>query len=298
MLKNYNMASVRLYRKKIKSAKNIAKITKAMQMVAASKMKRAQLMAESSRDYSDGVLNLSNIISSRLDPLIHPLLMSKLLGSQGEMALLIAPEKGLCGGLLTNTARYIAKLYSPEDLKNLKFVAIGKKAKYIINRIGGNIIADFEIGLSQPSYDIVAPISHLISESFIKGDVGKVSVFYNEFVNTMTQKPSRKTLLPLTMRDYEEKDAVQNMKNTDMIFEPSARDITDSLLERYLEIEVYQFLLDAYASEQSARMVAMKNATDNAKGLISDLTIKYNKVRQAGITAEIIDIASASMILE
>lgn len=292
------MASVRLYRKKIKSAKNIAKITKAMQMVAASKMKRAQLMAESSRDYSDGVLNLSNIISSRLDPMIHPLLMSKFLGSEGEMVLLIAPEKGLCGGLLTNMARYIAKLYTPQEIKNIKFVAIGKKAKYIINRIGGHILADFEIGLSQPSYDIVSPISHLISDSFIKGDVGKVSVFYNEFVNTMTQKPNLKTLLPLTMNGYDEKDTVQNIKNTDMIFEPSARDITDSLLERYLEIEVYQFLLDAYASEQSARMVAMKNATDNAKGLISDLTIKYNKVRQAGITAEIIDIASASMILE
>ncbi len=292
------MASIRLYRKKIKSAKNIAKITKAMQMVAASKMKRAQVMAETSRDYSSGIMNLSNIISSRLDSSTHPLLMSKMVGSEGEMIILIAPEKGLCGALLTNMVRCIIKLYSPQAIKNIRFIAIGKKAKYIITRIGGTILAEFNIGLSQPSYDIVSPIAHLISESFIKGDIGKVSVLYNEFINTMTQKPIQKTLLPLTMISEESNKVAQNLQNTDMIFEPSAKDITDSLLERYLEIEIYQFLLEAFASEQSARMVAMKNATDNAKGLISDLTIKYNKARQAGITAEIIDIASASMILE
>lgn len=294
------MASIRIYRKKIKSARNIAKITRAMQMVAASKMKRAQEMAQVSRGYADGILDLSNEISFYVDTSINPLL-HEVKGNRGQLVIVIAPEKGLCGSLLTNTVRFINKIVMSDSSKNVKFIAIGKKARYVVGRIGGEIIAEFNIGMSQPTYDIVSPITRLITESFTSGEVGKVSVVYNEFINTMTQKPSFKTILPLTMIGEtfsDQEDGAEVAGGSDMLFEPSAKDITDSLLERSLEIEIYQFLLEAYASEQSARMLAMKNATDNAEGLISDLTIKFNNARQASITTEIADISSANMISE
>jgi F-type H+-transporting ATPase subunit gamma len=288
------MASIRQYRKKIKSAKNIAKITRAMQMVAASKMKRAQDAAGAGRDYAKELQYLAGLLSSYLDPNRHPLLKSTNVSEGRELILFLAPEKGLCGGLLTNLSKKLALTYPKLGGGNIDFIAVGKKAKNIITRLGGNIIYEFEIGLSRPSYELVPAISKLIEEKFLSGEVDKVTVFYMEFVNTMQQLPLQKVLLPLKLTLSDEPIT----KTVDFLFEPTEEILVKSLLERYLEVEIYQFLLEAYASEQSARMVAMKNATDNAQNLIGDLTIKYNNARQAGITAEITDISSANMITQ
>jgi len=283
------MGTTRQIRNQIKSAKNIAKITKAMQMVAASKMKRAQDQAQSSRSYSEGISQLAYLLSQKIDPALHPLLTQPP-NESGEIVLLIAPEKGLCGSLITSLARQIVESYP--NPSSLEFVAIGKKAKNILKRFQAKTIAEFDIGISQPKFDLVPPIATIIKERFLSQEIGKASAIYTNFINTMVQKPQKINLLPLSLI---KKDS--EIIPGEYLFEPSAENITAAVLQMYLENQIYQLLLDAYASEQSARMVAMKNATDNAKSLMSSLTQSYNKARQASITTEIIDIATASMVL-
>ncbi|OGM21426.1 ATP synthase F1 subunit gamma [Candidatus Woesebacteria bacterium RIFCSPLOWO2_01_FULL_37_19] len=289
------MATIREYRKKIKSTKNIAKITKAMQMVAASKMRRSQDQAQKSRPYAEGLVNLTSLISTQADPSIHPLLLAKNEDSVKELVILVAPEKGLCGSLITNLAKSFYQSFLVN--KNLEFIIVGKKARTIVEKVNGDIIAEFNTGSLQPKYEIVPAIARLAEEKFLSGDVGKVRIIFSEFVNTMTQKPTQKILLPLHLTS-EEKVNPENNLNPFYLFEPSAKDITDSLLELYLEIEIYQFLLESYASEQSARMVAMKNATDNAISLTNALTLEFNKARQANITSEISDIGNSQMAVQ
>jgi F-type H+-transporting ATPase subunit gamma len=291
------MALIGQYRKKIKSAKNIAKITKAMQLVAASKMKRAQVMASSGKEYAGGIIDLSNLLSKHLNKEIHPLIGDAKDPNAKTLVVLIAPEKGLCGGLVTNLSRYLTLVISQEG-KNCEFIVVGNKAKQAARRMGLEPIAEFELGLSYPKYEIVPPIANLVEDKFMSGDVKKVVVVFAEFINTMLQTPQSKTLLPLQLTSQNVDSVETNIENKkDYIFEPSAKEIVNPLLEMYLEVEIYQLLLEAYASEQSARMVAMKNATDNATGLIDELTVEFNKVRQAAITNEILDIGNANMIL-
>lgn len=273
------MISARNFRKKIKSAKNIAKITRAMQMVAASKMRKAQDQAKSSRSYSDGISELSSMLYGQIDPDIHPLLGIKNMGIK-ELVIVVGSEKGLCGGMLTGLSRYLLNLYPETD--NLDFVTVGRKAKNVVNSVWGKIVAEFPLGLSQPKFEIVPPVSRFVSEKYINGDYKKITIIFMSFINTMLQEPMAKTLLPLSPAELLRTEPRYTI-------EPSAEAISTSLLSMYLEVEIYQFFLEAYASEQSARMVAMKNATDNAQQLISDLTLEYNKARQANITAEIID---------
>jgi|SRR3989344_2592699 len=285
------MASVGKYRKKIKSAKNIAKITKAMQLVAASKMRKAQVMALSGKEYSDALIELSGMLSKHLDKTIHPLIGDPKNISSPSLVILVAPEKGLCGGLVTNISRFVA-----HDIASKKvtpdFIAVGAKAKQVSRRLSLNIVAEFPLGLSYPTFDLVPPIARLAELRFINGDNSRVSIIYAEFFNTMVQKVVAKELLPLEFKTIEETPRLEKQ----YLFEPTPEDIVNSLLSMYLETEIYHMLLEAYASEQSARMVAMKNATDNAKGLIEDLTIEFNKVRQSMITSEILDIGNQQFI--
>jgi F-type H+-transporting ATPase subunit gamma len=287
------MASIRQYRKKIKSAKNIVKITRAMQMVAASKMKRAQDAALKGRAYSDGIRSLSSMLSRYIDHSTHPLLLSNLGRTGKELVLIVAPEKGLCGGLITDLARFVHKVYTDIDISSSQFIVVGKKAKNIVNMFGGSIIAEFSFGTGMPKYEVTPPLAKFIEEKFISGEVDNVKVIFSEFVNTTTQKPVQKLLLPLNV--IEEKEVVQSYSE-DFLFEPSIKEIADPLLEMYMEIGIYQILLESYASEQSARMVAMKNATDNAQSLTNVLNLEYNKSRQAGITSEIIDMGRSSEV--
>jgi F-type H+-transporting ATPase subunit gamma len=277
------MSSIRQYRNKIKTAKNIAKITKAMEMVAASRMRLAQQQAEMSRGYSDGIINLASILHNQIDPDVHQLLRTNT-SSEKNLYVLIAPEKGLCGGLLTNIARFLLSI----EAYSSDYIAVGNKSKGIAGKLHANILADFSMGLSRPKYEIVPPIARIIKDSFLSGKYAKVVAVYPQYVTTMTQQPVFKILLPLNLIS-ENVVAIPNS----FVIEPSVGEITESLLSVYLETTLYHFLLEAYASEQSARMVAMKNATDNADNLIGDLTIEYNQARQTNITNEIIDIGYA-----
>lgn len=295
------MANIRAYKKKIKSAKNIAKITRAMQMVSASKMKRAQEQAQASRAYSEGIANFSRDLTTSMNfgDFIHPLLSIKKENiNKKELVLYIAPEKGLCGGLLSNLYRFVEKEFvvNKNDIKE-DYVVIGKKAKTHVTRFGGNIVAEFSLGLSQPSYDNIPSVARFVREAYLTGNIDKVSGIYMKFISTLEQEPVAKTLLPLDLVEVEKSEEKKEiLDNNFFVFEPFASDIAASVLDRYLEVELYQLVLEAYASEQSARMIAMKNATDNANDLITDLTMGYNKERQASITSEILDISSGALV--
>jgi len=290
-----SMSAITKYRKKIKSAKNIAKITKAMQMIAASKMKRAQDAALKSKVYTTELVNLSSILSSQIDESVHPLLKKTI--ESKDLILIIAPEKGLCGSLVTNISRKLTEIIGTKDPAKTEYVVVGKKAKYIVGRMSGEIIGEFSPGVSQPKYEIVPSIAGLIEKRFVNGDVGRVICLYTEFYTTINQVPLYKILLPLSLagNDILEK-VIENNNKGYIKFEPSADSICNDFLSMFLETEIYQLLLESFASEQSARMVAMKNATDNAKSLISQLTLEYNKKRQEIITSEIIDIGNAVSI--
>lgn len=286
------MSAIAKYRKKIKSAKNIAKITKAMQMVAASKMRRAQDSATRSKVYASELVNLSTILSSQIDESVHPLLRKS--SGAKDLIVIIAPEKGLCGSLVTNISRKLLEIVGSTDSSKTDFIVVGKKARYIAGKLSGNIIGEFTLGVSQPTYEIVPPVTRLIEKEFVDGIVGRVICLYTEFHTTINQETLYKVLLPLNLagNDILKKD-VENGYKGYIKFEPSADVVCTEFLSMFLETEIYQILLESYASEQSARMVAMKNATDNAKSLISQLTLEYNKKRQEMITSEIIDIGNA-----
>ncbi len=282
------MSVVSKYSKKIKSAKNIAKITKAMQMVAASKMKKAEKQAVASKAYSEEVYNFSKAISPHADPYTYKLMS---LGNKNgkTIVLLIAPEKGLCGSLITNLFKKVMELIESKIIINPEFIIVGKKGEYIVKRVGGQIDAAFHMGFSQPSYEIVPPISRHLIEKFLSGNYSQVVVVYPEFLNVMGQEARYKILLPLEF---------DTAKSTEKFsFEPGIEDIFESFFAIYLENQIYQQILEGFASEQAARMVAMKNATDNAKVLIDDLTLEFNKSRQTLITSEIIDVSNAASML-
>lgn len=281
------MGSIRQYRKKIRSAKNIAKLTHAMQLVAASKMRKAQEAVAGGKGYSDGIIELLLIFSNFPEIYPHPLMQTV---SQGkDLIVLVAPEKGLCGSLVTNLTKKTLEVLT--KVKNKEFISIGKKAKLIVKRLGGDEIAEFELGLSFPKFELVPPIARVIEERFMGGFAKSVTFIYSEFVNTMTQVPVEKVLLPLrlVLSGKEKNDEIYE----NYLFEPSAREIIDPFLAMYLEMQIYQILLESYASEQSARIVAMRNATDNATNLITALSLEYNKARQTAITNEILDIGNS-----
>jgi F-type H+-transporting ATPase subunit gamma len=290
------MANTRDIRRRIKSVKNTAQITKAMQMVAASKMRKAQQAALAGHPYSQ-VLNrvlvsLRDMVSADSHPLLEVRPIKK------TLVLLVTSDKGLCGALNTNVLREAAQL----DQENTLFVASGKKGASFLARTGRNMIADFALP-DNPTFLQTKAISKFCLEKFLSGEVDRVDVLYPKFVNTLVQKPLLVTLLPIT----DEKAAGVSPIGADhpsneatgaqYLFEPDADEVLNSVLPYYFHFEVFQMILDARASEQSARMVAMKSATDNAKSLVKDLTLEYNKARQASITTELLEITTAQMAL-
>jgi len=292
------MASARDIRRRIKSIKSTAQITKAMQMVAASRMRRAQEQALSGRPYSDMIGRFLDYVSvDGPDSEAHPLMRHP---PEGRAAvLLISTDRGLCGGLNTNLFRLVTD-YPADTL----FVTAGKKGRTFLARTGKIVHADFHY--SDPvKFQEARDITGFLSDLFLKGEVSRVDVLYNNFVNTMTQKACRTQLLPLdphaslgcNLKD----DAKETRKATavDVMpkFEPDPAAVLDKLLPHAANFQVWHYLLEARASEHSARMVAMKSATDNAKQLVKDLTLEYNKIRQAAITTEILEIATAQMVM-
>jgi F-type H+-transporting ATPase subunit gamma len=283
------MANLRDIRRRIKSVKNTAQITKAMQMVAAAKMRKAQQAALAGHPYSQVLDRVLVSLRDHVSEGAHPLLESRPV--KKSLVLLVTTDKGLCGALNTNILREAATL----DQASTVFVASGKKGASFLARTGRNMIADFALPDS-PSFLQTKAISKFCLEKFLSGEVDSVSVLYPKFVNTLTQKPLLVPMLPISAEAAKGKGEHAE-GGAQYLFEPDADGVLDAVLPYYFHFSVFQMILDARASEQSARMVAMKSATDNAKGLVKDLTLEYNKARQAGITTELLEITTAQMAL-
>jgi F-type H+-transporting ATPase subunit gamma len=287
------MANTQDIRRRIKSIRNTAQITKAMQMVAASKMRRAQQHALAGRPYAGLINKVLVSLQKRTDPRLHPLLEIRPL--KKELLLIISTDKGLCGALNTNLVREAANF----DQAQTVFVVAGKKARQFVSRTKRELLADFELKDS-PSFVETKPLSKFCTEKFLRREVDKVSVLYTHFINTISQRTVVQTLLPISSFDLPKSETAQAESEghdpmIGYVFEPNAEVVLDSMLPYYVSYQVFQMILDARASEHSARMVAMKNATDNANQFIKDLTLEYNKMRQAGITTELLEIATAQM---
>ncbi len=290
------MPSTRDIRRRIKSVKNTAQITKAMQMVAASKMRKAQLAAIAGRPYAS-LMNavLAEVVKSAGD-FTHPLTEVRELKKRA--VIVISSDKGLAGALNGNLLREAAKF----DKNTTVYVTAGRKASQFVARTKRQLAAEFTYK-DAPLFAEARAISKFARELFSKGDVDHVDILFTNYVSTLVQKPEVRQLMPVgeikgliagVHATEVEKDT---LSATEYTFEPSAKTVLGALLPHYLNFQVYQILLEAKASEHSARMVAMKNATDNAKQLIKDLTLEYNKLRQANITKELLEITSAAMAM-
>lgn len=285
------MAKTQDIRRRIKSIRNTAQITKAMQMVAASKMRRAQQRALAGRPYAKVMNKVFVSLQQRTDAKLHPLLQVREV--KKELVIVISTDKGLAGALNTNLLREAARF----DATKTGYVVAGRKARQFLARTKRELLADFELKDS-PSFVETKPIANFAMEKFLAREVDKVSVLFTHFVNTINQRPTAEILLPISPFDLV-KEEKQNGTDPMLgyIFEPTAEQVLDAMLPYYVQYQVYQMVLDARASEHSARMVAMKNATDNALQFIKDLTLEYNKMRQASITTELLEIATAQMAL-
>ncbi|MFV0336794.1 MAG: ATP synthase F1 subunit gamma [Chthoniobacterales bacterium] len=289
------MANTRDIRRRIKSVKNTAQITKAMQMVAASKMRRAQQAATAGVPYSDSLNKVLVSLRDHVDASAHPLLEVRQV--KRTLVLVVSTDKGLCGALNTNLLREVYPLIK----ETTDFIATGKKAVQYLVRNKRNLVADFPLS-DMPTAKEAKQISKLCIEKFLSGEVDEVHVLYTKFINTLNLKPTLTRLLPISSveasgraEDVSEQ-AVQRAET--MLFEPNAHEVLNTILPFYVHFQIYQMILNARAAEHSARMVAMKSATDNAQQLIKDLTLEYNKLRQAAITNELLEITTAQMALE
>jgi F-type H+-transporting ATPase subunit gamma len=287
------VANTKEIRRRIKSIRNTAQITKAMQMVAASKMRKAQSLALSGRPYSTLMNRVLVSLQERTDPMLHPLLNVREV--KKELVIVISTDKGLAGALNTNLFREAASFDSAKTV----YVAAGRKGRQFLGRTRRQILADFELKDS-PSFAEVKGIAQFSIEKFLTREVDKVSVLYTHFINTISQKPVVRTLLPISNFDLPHAPAESSTKSSSdpmigYVFEPNEETVLDTVLPYYLHYQVFQMVLDARASEHSARMVAMKSATDNANQFIKDLTLEYNKMRQASITTELLEISTAQM---
>jgi F-type H+-transporting ATPase subunit gamma len=288
------MASLRDIRRRIKSVKNTAQITKAMQMVAASKMRKAQEAALNGRPYALLLNRVLVSLRNRLDQNLHPLLEKREV--KNELVVVLSTDKGLCGGLNTNLLREVTNF----NTQTTQFISVGRKGTQFLARTKRNMIADFPLK-EQPTFLETKVISKFFIERFLSGEVDKVTVLWPRFVNTLTQKPTALTLLPITSLEEAGLTGVTEAPipepEGDIIFEPSPEKILEDIVPYYVHFELFQMLLATRASEHSARMVAMKSATDNAKEIVKDLTLEYNKARQANITKELLEITTAQLAL-
>ena len=298
------MANLRDIRRRIKSVKNTSQITKAMQMVAATKMRRAQQVALALRPYARRLDEIAGHLYANIgkDELSHPLLQKRQ-GNGKTAVIVITSEKGLCGPLNTNLLRDVVKNDGPDKV----YISAGRKGRQVLARMKKNLLADFELK-DAPSFADSKTISRFVLEKFNEGAFDFVEIFYNRFVNTLTQTPIRFPIIPIgegvlevarqRAEDERSGHAKTNRGGTVYYnFEPDADALLGKLLPYYVHLQLYEKILESRASEHSARMVAMKNATDNAKQLVKDLTLEYNKARQAGITTELLEISSAALTM-
>jgi F-type H+-transporting ATPase subunit gamma len=291
------MPSTRDIRRRIKSVKNTSQITKAMQMVAAAKMRKAQSAAVVGRPYAQLLNEIMAEAATRTVGFDHPLLQSRPVAKRA--VILVGTDRGLCGGLNSNLFREASKL----DKNTTVFITAGKKAAQFVARTKRTLAAEFSYK-DTPDFAEGRAISKFVQQLFLKGEVDAVDILFPRFVNTLVQTSTTIQFLPMgkvsaaTAGVNEPKQELPAGSATDVFdFEPDEETVLGALLPHSLNFQMHQILLETKASEQSARMVAMKNATDNAKQIIKDLTLEYNKLRQANITKELLEITTAQMAL-
>jgi F-type H+-transporting ATPase subunit gamma len=282
------MASSHDIRRRIRSIGSTAQITKAMQMVAASKMRKSQEAALAGRRFVRLIYRFQREATTAIQEFHHPLLEVRPI--QKRAVILVAADKGLCGGLNSNLFRLATQF----DPASTVFITAGRKAAQFVAATRRQLIAEFAYG-DEPTYAEARAISGFARDLFVKKEVDEVLILATRFINTLSQQPVSLEYLPVGeikgLKIPGAEREVEEVTGREILFEPSPEAFLSYLLRHYLDIYLYQVLLNAKASEQSARMVSMKNATDNAEGLIEDLTLEYNKLRQASITKELLEIA-------
>ncbi|MFC1892544.1 ATP synthase F1 subunit gamma [Chloroflexota bacterium] len=284
------MADIRLIRRRIRGVQSTAKITRAMEMIATSKMRRAQERGLAGRPYSEKIRQVISDLAalSQTGAVLHPLLQRRPVSKVAVVH--ITPDRGLCGGLHSNINRRTAGFILEQALP-VSVITVGRKGQDFIRRHHGDIRAEFTGLGDQPVLFDTLPISQIIIDDYTNGLIDMVYLTYAQFVSTMVQRPVLQQVLPV------EPAAVPTAQNVDYIYEPGPEAVLGELLPRFVEMQVYHAILEAIASEQSARMVAMRNATDSARELIGDLTLMYNKARQESITKELLDITGGAAAL-
>jgi len=284
------LATAREIRRRISGVTNIGQVTRAMEAVSASKMRKAQERVLASRPYADRAREILTYLASQpaAGKVLHPLLEKRAIANTG--LLLITPDRGLCGGLPTNVIRE-AVAFLHRQPGHVRIVCIGHKGSEFMHRYGGDIAADFSGIPDQPPLTDITPIAYLVIEDFLDGIFDQVYMVYTQFVNTMVQRPVTRQLLPI------EPAAAEATRTLSYTIEPDPETVIGEVLEGFTVLQIYQAILDAQASEHSARMVAMRAATENAEGLVEDLTLSYNRARQEAITTELLDIAGGAEAL-
>jgi F-type H+-transporting ATPase subunit gamma len=290
------MPSLRDIRRRIRSIRNTAKITKAMELVAASRLRRAQMRVTAARPYADAIRKLVAELGAQAPSAggaLHPLLIQRDVHKVG--VLLVTPDRGLAGALNTNVIRRGSEViseYERAEGQSVEVVTVGRKGQDFLARRGRKLLGTFTGMVASVKYDDVIPIARVITDSFTNGSIDRAVLVYPRFISTLSQRPEVVQLLPITAP--ESRAGEQRARRLDYIFEPDPQSILEQLLPRYVEVLIYQAVLETAASFFSAQMVAMRNATDNANDLVESLSLTYNKVRQANITREVTEIASAA----
>jgi F-type H+-transporting ATPase subunit gamma len=288
--RGYRLPNIRLIRRRIRGVQSIAKITRAMEMIATSKMRRAQEAGVAGRPYDEKIRQVISALAalSQAGGAPHPLLQRRPVEKIAVVH--ITPDRGLCGGLNSNINRKTASFILEQGVP-VTLITVGRKGNEFMRRVGREILAEFTRLGDRPSLMDTLPISRLVIDEYCSGQVDMVYLAYARYVTTMTQTPVLQQLLPV------EPAEMPAMQNVEYIYEPDPEVVLGELLPRFVEMEVYHAILESIASEQSARMVAMRNATESAHELIEDLTLLYNKARQESITTELLDITGGAAAL-
>lgn len=293
------MPSLQDIRRRIRGVKNTAQITKAMELVAASRMRRAQQRVTAARPYSETMRSLigelAGVASGRGGAeSLHPLLVQRSVDTVG--VIMLTSDRGLAGPLNTNVIRRGSEVIV-QQTHDVELITIGRKGQDFMARRGHKLLATFTQLGDRPEYDAIIPIARVIMDSYMAGVMDLCYLVYPRFVSTLTQRPEVVQILPITGEAGDRADGTGREgteRAVDYIYEPNPRAILAQLLPRYVEVQIYQAVLETVASEQSARMVAMRNANEAASDLISSLTLSYNKARQSAITNEVLEIANAA----
>lgn len=283
--------NTRLVTKKIKSVSNVKKITKAMQLVSAVKMRKAQQVAQEGKPYQEFLHQAIHRLASGISTQDNPLLSSNT-ASKKNLVIVFTSQKGLCGSFNMNILRYLVK---HSILGDSDFVTVGKKGVEVLTQLKATIVADYS-GLADD--DTISAVFELALQKFLNGEYKNVFVAYNKFVNTLRSDPSMDRVLPFAVESLETKEVKAALKENEYLIEPKSTQLIDELLKSYIESTLRFALLQSYAGEHSARMIAMKNATDNASEVILNLTSLRNKLRQQSITYELLDMITAKESVE